>query len=281
MDMKLWNKKKDDSGVPPERDWFSLFSMIVAFLVILFIGSAILAILFGGMQNFHQTIQSREILFALRLSLLTSSISTVLVMLFALPTAYALTRTRMPGKHIWELLIELTLSLPYLLLGLSLLILFSSPFGKWLKSIGFQVVFAPAGIVMAHLLINLPYAVRMIKTAFAGSDERLEYIARTLGASRFRAFLTVLLPMCRSSLISTFILTWSRAMGEFGGTLMLVGITRMKTETLPGSIYLSISTGNTTTAMATAMLMLILSGAAMFLSHLAEKADKTCERKVS
>ena len=105
---------------------------------------------------------------------------------------------------------------------------------------GFPVVFAHAGIVMAHLLVNLPYAIRMIKTAFACSDERLEYIARTLGASRFRSFVTVLLPLCRTNLISTFILTWARAMGEFGGTLMLVGITRMKTETLPGSIYLSI-----------------------------------------
>ncbi|MGN0511364.1 MAG: ABC transporter permease subunit [Lachnospiraceae bacterium] len=61
---------------------------------------------------------------------------------------------------------------------------------------------------MAHLLVNLPYVIRMIKTAFSDSDERLEYIARTLGASRFRSFVTVLFPLCRTNLIGTFILTF-------------------------------------------------------------------------
>ena len=275
--MKLWNKNKKNKNT----DWFSLTSILMTILVILFIGSAVFSIILGGIPDFRQTIQSQEVLFALRLSIITSTLSTALVMIFALPTAYTLTRTQMPCKQICELLIELTLSLPYLLLGLSLLILFSSPPGKWLKSMGFPVVFAPAGIVMAHLLVNLPYAIRMIKTAFACSDERLEYIARTLGASRFRSFVTVLLTLCRTNLISTFILTWARAMGEFGGTLMLVGITRMKTETLPGSIYLSISTGNTQTAMSTAMLMLLISGATMALSHLADRMNKTRHRKAA
>ena len=75
------------------------------------------------------------------------------------------------------------------------------------------------------------------------------------------------MPMCRISIISTFVLTWARGMGEFGATLMLVGVTRMKTETLPGSVYLSISTGNTDTAMATAMIMLIVSAATLVIAN--------------
>ena len=205
----------------------------------------------------------------------TASLSTLIVMALALPTAYALTRTSMPFKELSGIIIELTLSLPYLLLGLSLLIMFSSPAGKWLKEQGFKVVFSPAGIVMAHILVNLPYAIRLIRTAFEASDQRMEFIALTLGASPWRCFLTILLPLCRRSLVSTFILTWSRALGEFGATLMLVGITRFKTETLPGSIYLSISTGDNQAAMATAMLMLIISGLTLFLSRLlASPADR-------
>lgn len=263
-----------------QRNLFSTVTVVIALLVILFIGSAIFAIIAGGAPGFWENLQSKEVLFSLRMSVATSTISSILVMLLALPTAYALTRTRMPFKRLSSLLIELTLSLPYLLLGLSLLILFSTPVGKWLKAQGFAVVFSPAGIVMAHLLVNLPYAVRLIKTAFEDADERLEFIAATLGASPFERFVTVLLPLCRTSLVSTLILTWSRAMGEFGATLMLVGITRMKTETLPGNIHLNISTGNNEAAMATAMLMLLISGTALFLSQLAARKQPGRERQV-
>ena len=250
-------------------------TVAVALLVIFFIGSAVCAIAAGGIPAFAGTIRQKEVLFALRLSAATASLSTLIVMALALPTAYALTRTSMPFKELSGIIIELTLSLPYLLLGLSLLIMFSSPAGNWLKAQGFKVVFSPAGIVMAHILVNLPYAIRLIRTAFEASDQRMEFIALTLGASPWRCFLTILLPLCRRSLVSTFILTWSRALGEFGATLMLVGITRFKTETLPGSIYLSISTGDNQAAMATAMLMLIISGLTLFLSRLlASPADR-------
>ena len=273
--MRSWNRKR--------RKRFDLFSAITigtALLVILFIGSAISAVMVSGLPCFAETIRSEEILSAFRLSVVTASISTVIVMALALPTAYALTRTDMPFKRLSGLMIELTLSLPYILLGLSLLIIFSSPAGKWLKEQGFKVVFSPAGIVMAHILVNLPYAVRLIRTAFEASDQRLEFIAQTLGASPWKCFLTILLPLCRGSLTSAFILTWSRALGEFGATLMLVGVTRFKTETLPGSIDLSISTGNNSTAMATAMLMLMISGCTLALAQVLGKSPYGRERQV-
>lgn len=81
-------------------------------------------------------------------------------------------------------------------------------------------------------------------------------------------FCTILLPQCRAALVTSAILTWSRAMGEFGATLMLVGVTRMKTETLPGSIYLSISTGENGMAMAAAIIMLVISSMALAASSL-------------
>ena len=277
MDMKLRKNKKTGQE---KKDFFSVFTMVIALLVIFFIGSAVCAIVAGGLPSFIQTIREREVQFALRFSAVTATLSTLLVMLLALPTAYALTRTSMPLKGLSGIVIELTLSLPYLLLGLSLLIIFSSPFGKWMKDQGFKVVFSPAGIIMAHILVNLPYAIRLIRTAFEASDQRLEFIACTLGASSFRCFLTILLPICQKSLLSTAILTWSRALGEFGATLMLVGITRFKTETLPGSIYLSISTGNNEQAMSTATLMLVISGAVLFLSHLLNRPSQKTRRQV-
>ena len=96
-------------------------------------------------------------------------------------------------------------------------------------------------------------------------------MAQTLGAMPWDVFRTIIVPMCRNQIISAFVLTWARGMGEFGATLMLVGVTRMKTETLPGSIYLSISTGNTETAMATAMIMLLVSAFTLVVANVLDR----------
>lgn len=245
--------------------------MLVTGMVLLFIGSAIFAIVAGGISHFGEAIRSEEVLFSLRMSVTTSSISTVICLLLSLPTAYALSHVAFPGKRLAEILMELTLSLPYILLGFALLLIFSSPLGKALKEAGFAVVFSPAGIVFAQMIVNLPFAIRMMRTAFAGVNPRVEFVAQTLGAMPWDVFRTIIVPMCRNQIISAFVLTWARGMGEFGATLMLVGVTRMKTETLPGSIYLSISTGNTETAMATAMIMLLVSAFTLVVANVLDR----------
>ena len=245
--------------------------MLVTGMVLLFIGSAIFAIVAGGISHFGEAISSEEVLFSLRMSVTTSSISTVICLLLLLPTAYALSHVAFPGKRLAEILMELTLSLPYILLGFALLLIFSSPLGKALKEAGFAVVFSPAGIVFAQMIVNLPFAIRMMRTAFAGVNPRVEFVAQTLGAMPWDVFRTIIVPMCRNQIISAFVLTWARGMGEFGATLMLVGVTRMKTETLPGSIYLSISTGNTETAMATAMIMLLVSAFTLVVANVLDR----------
>ena len=245
--------------------------MLVTGMVLLFIGSAIFAIVAGGISHFGEAISSEEVLFSLRMGVTTSSISTVICLLLSLPTAYALSHVAFPGKRLAEILMELTLSLPYILLGFALLLIFSSPLGKALKEAGFAVVFSPAGIVFAQMIVNLPFAIRMMRTAFAGVNPRVEFVAQTLGAMPWDVFRTIIVPMCRNQIVSAFVLTWARGMGEFGATLMLVGVTRMKTETLPGSIYLSISTGNTETAMATAMIMLLVSAFTLVVANVLDR----------
>ncbi len=255
-----------------EVDAFSVVATLAACVAIVFIGSAVLAILLGGIVHLGEAVTSEEVLFSLRLSFVTSTISTIICLVIALPASYAFTHFKLPGKRVIEVLLELTLSLPYILLGFALLIIFSSPFGKELKELGFAVVFQPTGIVFAQLIVNLPFSLRMVRTALMQVNPRVEFVAKTLGATRWEVFRTVILPLCRNSIISTFVLTWARGMGEFGATLMLVGVTRMKTETLPGSIYLSISSGNTDTAMATAIIMLMVSALTLAVSNLLNKS---------
>ena len=261
-----------------KRDVFSAVSIVVATLVLLFVGSAIVAIVAGGVAHFDDAIRSEEVLFSLRMSVVTSTISTALCLVLALPSAYALSRTNMPFKRVAEVLMELTLSLPYILLGFALLLIFSSPFGKALREIGFAVVFEPTGIVFAQLIVNLPFAIRMVRTAFADVNPRMEFVAKTLGATSGDVFRTIILPVCRNSIISTLVLTWARGMGEFGATLMIAGNIPGKTQTLALAIYDAFQAGND--ALAT-LLVLVTSGLCVTLLMAAEVLVKYKRRRRS
>ncbi|OXS27331.1 MAG: nitrogen fixation protein NifC [Acetobacterium sp. MES1] len=255
-------------------DFFEILTIIITFIVIIFTTALILAIVLKGIPYLGAAFYSDEVRFSIRLSLYTASIATLICMLLAIPTAYALTRTVFPFKKICQIIIELPLSMPYLVLGLSLLIIFSSDFGKALKELGFKVVFDKNGIIIAQTVVNLPFAIRFIRTAFEEVDERLEFISGSLGATKWERFITITLPLARNGILSTIILTWSRALGEFGATLMLVGATRMKTETLTTSIYLNLATGDTGASMASATVILIISLLSLFLTNWIGRKNK-------
>ena len=248
-----------------------LFEALLVFSV-LFVVWNLWTILYSGAPQLLPALRSQEIRSAIQLSLWTSSLSSGLCMLLALPCAYCLTKGRSALHRAFEVVLELPLSLPYLVLGLCLLTAFSSPFGKFLKSIGLRFVFDPKGIVAAHVLVNLPFAIHMLVLAFRSLNPEWNLAAQVLGAKSLQIFWAITLPLCRSALLSTLLLTWSRALGEFGATLMLVGVTRMKTETLPASIYLNVSTGETELALAAALILLILSFLIqLLLSHFNKK----------
>lgn len=258
-------KKKQNTGI------FYKVSIAAAMMVIIFITTSMLTIVFQGAPYIFEAVRSEEVNFAIRLSLCTASISTMLCIIIAIPTAYALTKTDMPFKKLFLMLIEMPLSLPYLVLGLSLLLLFSTDTGKFLNSHGLRVVFSRNGIILAHIIVNLPFVIRIINIGFQEVDMRLEMISRMLGASLWKSFCTITLPLAKNTIIGATILAWSRALGEFGATLMLVGTTRMKTETLPASIFLNMATGDTGSAMASALILLIISVASQSIFYLLNK----------
>lgn len=262
----------------------SLFDLLAIFLTLIIAGFlliSLLTIIIGGFPYLDDAFFSKEARFSVWLSLYTSTISTFCCLLLALPIGYALARLKIPFKNILQLILELPLSLPYLVLGLCLLIVFSSTIGKDLRDLGFPVVFHRNGIILAQMMVNLPFAIRLIRTEIGKFDPRLEFVAGMLGASRWTRFCTIILPQCRISLVMAAILIWSRALGEFGATLMLVGVTRMKTETLPGSIYLNISTGDNNMAMASAIIILMLSVIALVISSFFVKSFQQKGREIS
>ncbi len=257
---------------------FGCVCLVIAAVTLVFVGGNLFVIVYRGLGSLGEHIAQEETLLAVGLSVRSAFISTALCFVLALPTAYALTRPEMPLRGVVEAILELAMSLPYIVLGLSMLILFSSPIGKALKAAGLPVVFSKNGIVLAQLIVNLPFAIRLCSTALRAVDGKLERVAGLLGASPGRRFFTVLLPMSSSSLISAALLVWSRALGEFGATLMLVGVTRLKTETLPGSIYLNVSTNELSAALASAFLLLLLSAFALGVDALVRRAGRKLSR---
>lgn len=248
------------------RNWFQFVCFIITICAALLIGGNILVIVLRGAKSLGQCLESPNTLFALTLSLKTSVISTFFCFLLAIPTAYSLTHLPKKISSPLEIGLELTMSLPNIVLGLSLLILCSSIFGGFLKKIGLPFIFSPNGIILAQLVVNLPFAVKLVSTAFRDVDSKLEKVAGLLGAGPAQSFFLITLPLCKNALISTVLLVWSRALGEFGATLMLVGVTRMKTETLPAGIYLNVSVNDLSGALAYAFLLLVISAAAHIIA---------------
>ncbi len=246
---------------------FRLFCLFLTVFTLLLIGGNIFIIIFRGAGSLAECLESPNTRFAFGLSMRTAFVSTVLCFLLAVPTAYTLTQLKPKISAPLEVALELTMSLPNIVLGLSLLILCSSVLGGLLKKLGIPVIFHRNGIIMAQLVVNLPFAIKLVSTAFRELDPRLGKVAGLLGAGPAESFFLITLPLCRNALISTALLIWSRALGEFGATLMLVGVTRMKTETLPAGIYLNVSVNDLSGALACAFLLLMISAAAHTVAY--------------
>ncbi len=254
-----------------KKSVFDYITITCALIVTAFVFSALSFIVVNGVPHLGEVISSEEVRFAVGLSLETSVISTLICLIIGIPAAYALSRTDMRLRRLCGVIIELPLSIPNIMLGLSLLLMFSSVPGKFLSSSGIRFIFDVKGIIVAHILVNLPFLIRIAKTSFTDLDPKLETVAESLGAGRLKTFFLVTLPLAKNGVIGGVIVAWSRALGEFGATLMFVGATRMKTETIPTSIYLNMATGDTGAAMACAMIILLISGLSLILSSFFNK----------
>jgi molybdate transport system permease protein len=236
-------------------------SLALTLILFLIISGTLLGLLFySPLAVLAASLASPEIRFAILLSLLTSVASTLICIAVAIPVAYALARYTFFGKRIATLVLTLPLTLPPLVAGIALLLFFgTTPWGRALDAAGFAVIFTPLGIIVAEVFVNLPYMVRIMRSTFASINPRFEHVAQTLGCTETGAFLSVTLPMARHGLAAGTVITWSKAMGEFGAVLMLAGATTMRTETLPIALYLNISTGDVDLAIAAATILILIS----------------------
>ena len=134
---------------------FQLLCGLLTVAAVVLIGSNVAVIAFRGLKCLPECFFKKETLFAVGLSVKSASISTLACFLLAIPTSYTLTRSRIPCRTLAEMILELTMSLPYIVIGLSLLIFFSSPFGKWLKANGFPVVFSTNLLMISAISLTV------------------------------------------------------------------------------------------------------------------------------
>ncbi|NLI12003.1 Sulfate transport system permease protein CysW [Pelotomaculum propionicicum] len=231
-----------------------IFVLFTVFMIILISG----LLFYGEWAAFLSVIRNPEFRFAVVFTLWTSLIAIALAAVVAIPSGFILSRYNFPGKVLVDTLLDMPIVLPPLVSGLALLILFGPILGNALVSLGLDVVFSARGVVVAQWFIATPFAVKTFKQAFDAIDPRLENVARTLGYSPAEVFLRVTMPLARGGILGGLTMAWSRALGEFGATAMLAGITRMKTETLSVAIFLNMTIGDMEFAIATAVIMLLV-----------------------
>ena len=178
---------------------------------------------------------------AIRNSLLTAPISTALATAFGVPLAYVLARRSFPGKRLVEALVVLPLVLPPVVGGAMLLTAFGrfTPIGAAAETVGIPLTDSLLGVVLAQTFVAAPFLVVAARAGFGAVDERLERASRSLGYGPLATFWNVSLPLARGAIVAGIVLTFARAIGEFGATMMVA----YNPRTMPTRIWVDFITG--------------------------------------
>src|SRR5699024_10752209 len=205
--------------------------------------------------------------FPFTLSLKTATISTIIVFMLGVFLAYVFTRRHFFGKSVLEAIILLPLVLPPTVVGFGLLYLFGKNgiIGKMLISLfDLQIVFTWYGALLASIVVSFPLMYQSVVAAFQQYDRNLEYVAYTLGKSRWTVFWTVSFPLAWPGILAGVVLAFARALGEFGATLMIAGYIPNVTDTIPLAIYFAVESGEMGVAKFWVTIIVVLGFIAIF-----------------
>jgi sulfate/thiosulfate transport system permease protein len=176
---------------------------------------------------------------AIRLTLITSTLASLIGAVMGTTLAYALVRFEFPGRRTLSAIVDLPLAIPTLVTGVMLVALYgpNSLIGGWLADIGIEVIFTPIAIMLALLVVSLPLVVRSVQPVLQELDPAEEEAAATLGANGWTTFRKVVLPAIRTAIVGGTLLTFARCLGEFGSVVLVAGNVPNKTLTAPVFIF--------------------------------------------
>jgi sulfate/thiosulfate transport system permease protein len=233
----------------------------LAFMILLPLATIFKTGLQDGPTAFWQDITNPIALSALQLTLIVAIIMTIVNVVMGTLTAYMLVRYDFPGRKILNILIDVPFSIPTLVTGVMLVILYGPQraLGSWLASHGVQIIFATPGIVLALLFVTYPFVIRAVQPVLMEAEKSQEEAAFTLGASKWATFRDIVLPALRPSITTGALLSFARALGEFGSIVIVAGNIPGKTLTAPVYLFGEIESQNQRGASAMSILLLILS----------------------
>lgn len=250
-------------------------------------------------------ISEPSVRFSILLSLITCTISAILSMWVAIPTGYVLARAgrdsinrRFANRSLTrrclltlrygiDTLLDIPIVLPPLVVGISLLVLFQTPAGRWIDEtvggffsmLGFPgiqgITYEIPAIILAQFTVAAAFAIRTMRDTFEQISPRPEQIATTLGASHYQTFASVALPQSKIGCVAAFTLAWARSLGEFGPILIFAGTTQMKTEVLSTTVYLNFQMGNLKSAVAASLVLLTLAIIVLLITRFVTLAGDT------
>jgi molybdate transport system permease protein len=204
-------------------------------------------------------VASPMVLEALSLSVVTTAISLVLTVALGLPLAIVLARRQFRGKGWLEAVVDLPIVLPPSVAGLALLLVFgrrgllSEPF----EFLGVSVPFTTVAVILAQVFVSAPFFVRSARAGIAGVDRDLEDAARVDGASERQLFRAITVPLASAALAAGLVMSWARALGEFGATIMFAGNVAGRTQTLPLVVYAEFQAGDLDASIAAAAILVL------------------------
>lgn len=250
---------------------WALVGISLVGLVLLTLPTVALVIRAVEAGNVFDDAQSRATLReALLLSSWTSLVSLVVVVVSGIPIAYVLARSRFPGIRFVDALIDLPIILPPSVAGIALLAAFGRRglLGESFERFGISLAFSTIAVIIAQSFVSAPFFIRTARAGFSRIDRSIEEAAADLGATPFRVFWHITLPLSRASLIAGAVLAWARALGEFGATIMFAGNREGVTQTMPLAIYERFGAGDLPAAIALSAILLAASVAFLLVVRL-------------
>jgi molybdate transport system permease protein len=247
---------------------FELFVALITTVFFAFIVLVLLALVATtSVHEFWRQLQSPVVFSAIWISLQTSVAVVFLTFFTGFPIAYLLALKNFRGKALLDTLLDLPIVMPPLVSGLALLILLSGEgvVGNVLSGWDINLIFTKKGIIIAQFFVASPFFIKTVRESIAAIPKNLLAASATLNASAFYTFRCLIFPLCKNGIWAGLIMTWARALGEFGATSMVAGCIPRQTETMTISIYMQTMSGELETATALALILMFFSFTFLFI----------------
>jgi len=272
---------RKEAGQPLPWGRWSIRSIALTYLTVMLVIPLLVILQDGlreGIGEFWHQVTLPTAWHALKLTLWTSVVMTLINTIMGTLTAFVLVRYEFPGKTILNGIIDLPLAIPTLVTGVMLVILFGpqEAVGAWLKEQwDFSVIFAPPGIILALLFLTFPFVVRSVQPVLLELDRTQENAAATLGAESWTIFRRIILPPLTLPIITGALLSFARAIGEFGSIVIVAGNIPLVSQTAAVYVFGEVESENRLGASAVSIIMVAIAfSLLMFADYLQKRSEK-------